>query len=166
MLRRMRSHTFYQASRGRSGPALPGATDFLRGNATMASLMPAVNRMMALQKDCASALPAMFHNCDILQFEDAQLVLATPTSAVAAKLKQQLPKLQAELEKRGWQVSGIKLKVQVTKSIAPIVHTRQLLLPNLAVSAFDELSNALPASPQNDCLIAALRAMVQRRREP
>jgi hypothetical protein len=166
MFRQMRSHTFYQASRARSGPALPGATDFLRGNATMASLMPAVNRMMALQKDCAGALPAMFRNCDILQFEDGQLVLATPTSAVAAKLKQQLPKLQAELEKRGWQVHGIKLKVQVTKSIAPVVHTRQLLLPNMAVSAFDELSNSLPESKQNSALIAALRAMVQRRREP
>lgn len=145
---------------------MPGATDFLRGNATMASLMPAVNRMMALQKDCAGALPAMFRHCDILQFEAGQLVLATPTSAVAAKLKQQLPKLQAELEKRGWQIGAIRLKVQVTKSIAPVVHTRQLLLPTTAVSAFDELSNSLPESPQNSALIAALRAMVQRRREP
>jgi hypothetical protein len=45
----------------------------------------------------------------VLSFEDAQLVLATPTSAVAAKLKQQVPKLQAALLKRGWQVNNIRL---------------------------------------------------------
>ena len=28
--------------------------------------------------------------------------------------------------KRGWQMNNIKLKVQVTRSIAPVVHTRQL----------------------------------------
>lgn len=162
----MRSHSFYQSARYRSGPAVPGATDFLRGNATMAALMPTVNRLVALQKDCAGALPAMFSQCDILQFEAGVLVLATPNAAVAAKLKQQLPKLQATLEKRGWQIAAIKLKVQVIKSLAPIVHTRALVLPGKAMAALAELGDALPASPQNQTLIAALRAMVQRHREP
>lgn len=56
--------------------------DFLRGNATMASLMPTVTRLAALQ-GCARALPAMFEHCDILQFESGQLVLATPNAALA-----------------------------------------------------------------------------------
>lgn len=160
----MRSHSPYQATRGKSGPAATDATDFLRGNSTMAALMPTVNRLVALQKDCAAALPAMFSNCDILQFEGGQLVLATPNAAVAAKLKQQLPKLQAQLQTRGWQIDAIRLKVQVTKSLAPVVHTRQLELSGAAVSAFAELGDALPESPQNRTLIAALRAMVERRR--
>jgi hypothetical protein len=167
----MRTPTYLKAERrsygfARSGPAVTGATDFLRGNATMASLMPTVMRLAALQKDCAKALPAMFEHCDILQFESGQLVLAIPNAALAAKLKQQLPKLQAELERKGWQISGIRLKVQVIKSIAPIVHTRALVLPEKAMSALEELSTALPASKQNEQLIAALRSLVRHHREP
>jgi len=141
-----------------------GATTFLSGNAKMASLLPTAMRMASLQKDCADALPPMFGNCDVLSFEDAQLVLATPTSAVAAKLKQQLPQLQAALTKRGWQVNNVKLKVQVTRSIAPPVHTHQLSFPPTAVAAFAELGDNLPATAQNASLIAAIKAMAARRR--
>jgi hypothetical protein len=140
------------------------ATAFLSANARMASLLPTAMRMASLQKDCAASLPPMFGNCDVLSFEDAQLVLATPTSAVAAKLKQQVPKLQAALLKRGWQINNIRLKVQVTRSIAPVVHTHALEMPETAVTAFEELGAALPDTPQNAKLIAAIKAMAARRR--
>jgi len=122
-----------------------GATDLLRSNAVMAALMPTVRRLASLQKDCAQALPAI--------------------AALAAKLKQQLPKLQGELERKGWQISAIKLKVQVIKSIAPIVHTRALVLPEKAMTALEELSTVLPASKQNQDLIAALQRLVRHHRE-
>ena len=162
IFRLMRSKYSYLPPRGKT---VPGATDFLRRSGTMAALMPAVTRMMALQKDCAQALPTMFSHCDIVQFQEGQLVLAIPNAALAAKLKQQLPKLQTELEKRGWHIAAIKLKVQVTKSLAPVVLMRSLELPNRAVSAFAELGETLPDSPQHKSLIAALRAMVARRRQ-
>jgi hypothetical protein len=140
-----------------------GATDFLSGNARMASLLPTAMRMGRLQKDCADALPPMFANCDVLSFEDARLVLAVPTSAVAAKLKQQVPKLQGALLQRGWQVSDIKLKVQVTRAIPPIIHTRQLEFPTTAVQAFEALGDALPDTPHNARLIAAIKALANKR---
>ncbi|MES2323121.1 MAG: DciA family protein [Pseudomonadota bacterium] len=140
------------------------ATDFLKRNDKMAALLPTAMRMASLQTDCAKSLPPMFAQCDVLSFQDAQLVLATPTSAVAAKLKQQIPKLIAALQKRGWQVVDIKLKVQVTRSIPPVVHTRQLVLPDTAKAAFEELGNTLPETAQNATLIAALKAMAARRR--
>ena len=34
------------------------ATDFLRGNARLAALLPAVQRMVNLQRDCAEVLPS------------------------------------------------------------------------------------------------------------
>lgn len=141
-----------------------GATDFLSGNARMASLIPAAMRMGRLQKDCADALPPMFANCDVLSFEESRLVLAVPTSAVAAKLKQQLPKLQSSLLQRGWQVDAIKLKVQVTRALPPVVHTRQLDFPKSAVQAFEELGDTLPATPQNARLIEAIKRMASRKR--
>lgn len=141
-----------------------GATEFLRGNERMASLLPTAMRMASLQKDIAASLPPMFGNCDVLSFQDSALVLATPSSALAAKLKQQAPKLQADLIKRGWQVDSVRLKVQVTRALPPVVHTRVLELPEMAVSAFEELGNSLPDTQDNARLIAAIRSMAARRR--
>jgi hypothetical protein len=140
------------------------ATDFLRRDDKMATLLPAIERMAALQKDCAAALPAMFKYCEILSFEDGQLMLSTPNASLAAKLKQQLPKLQETLAKRGWQVHGVKLKVQMTKAAEIKEQMRALSLPEAAVAAFDTLGDTLEATPQNATLIAALKAMVARRR--
>lgn len=143
-----------------------GATDFLRRDDKMAALLPAIERMAALQKDCAAALPAMFQFCEIVQFESGQLVLSTPNAALAAKLKQQVPQLQETLARRGWQVTAVRLKVQMAKPAEVKEQMRALSLPDAAVTAFDELGNTLEESPQNATLIAALKAMVARRRQP
>ena len=81
------------------------ASDFLRANDKMASILPGVTRMVALQKACATTLPMMFELCEVLQFESAQLVLSTPNAALASKLKQQFPKLRESLLAQGWQVN-------------------------------------------------------------
>ncbi len=141
-----------------------GATEFLRANERMASLLPTAMRMASLQKDIAAALPPMFDNCDVLSFQDGALVLATPSSAIAAKLKQQAPKLQGDLIKRGWQVESVKLKVQVTRALPSTVQMRVLELPEMAVCAFEELGDTLPATEQNARLIAAIKSMAARRR--
>jgi hypothetical protein len=142
-----------------------GATDFLRANARMASLLPTAMRMGKLQKDCADALPPMFGNCDVLSFQDTALVLAVPSSAVAARLKQQLPKLQATLQQRGWGVESVKLKVQVARAMPPQEQMRTLALPPTAVDAFEQLGEALEDTPQNAKLIAAIKSMAAKRRQ-
>ncbi|MES2257812.1 MAG: DciA family protein [Pseudomonadota bacterium] len=142
-----------------------GATDFLKRNERMAAMLPAIQRMVALQQDCAQTLPAMFSQCEILAFEEGQLTLSTPNAAVAAKLKQQLPKLQDMLLKKGWQISHIRLKVQMMKAAEIKEQMASLSLSPKAVDAFAELSDALEPSAQNETLIRALRTMVQRRRD-
>jgi hypothetical protein len=141
-----------------------GATDFLRRDDKMAALLPAIQRMAALQKDCATALPAMFKYCEILAFQDGQLTLSLPNASLAAKLKQQVPKLQETLAQRGWQVTAVKLKVQMTKPAEIKEQMISLSLSPAAVEAFDQLGMDLEQTPQNATLIAALRAMVARRR--
>ena len=162
MFRRMRFNSSNLSLKRRTAVV---ATDFLRRDDKMAALLPAIERMAALQKDCAVALPAMFKFCEILAFEDGQLVLSVPNASLAAKLKQQLPKLQETLARRGWQVAGVKLKVQMAKAAEIKEQMRALSLPDKAVEAFDTLSETLEASPQNATLIAALKAMVARRRQ-
>ena len=141
-----------------------GVTDFLRANDRMASLLPTAMRMADLQRDVGIALPAIGDNCDVLSFQDGLLILAVPSSAVAARLKQNLPKLQSVLSARGWQVTMLRLKVQVTRAMPPQVQTRVLELPPTAVDAFEELGESLPDTPQNAALVAAVKRLAAKRR--
>lgn len=141
-----------------------GAADYLRADDKMASILPTVARMIALQKDCAAILPEMFKACAVLQFDSDQLTLSIPNAALAAKLKQKLPKLQDALLQRGWQVSAVRLKVQVGNTLEKPVAYKQLQLPTQAVSALAALNNELEESPRNAALRAAIDAMIRRHR--
>ena len=88
----------------------------------------------------------------------------SPSSAVAARLKQQLPKLQSSLLARGWQVNSLRLKVQVTRAMPEQVQMRTLELPEKAVAAFEELGETLPDTPQNAALVAAVKRLAEKRR--
>jgi hypothetical protein len=139
------------------------AVDFLRTHDKLADLLPAAARLVALQKDCAAILPTQFAWCSPLAFENGQLTLAIPNAALAAKLKQQLPKLQDNLLKRGWQVIAIRLKVQVvTKIIKKAILTNPGLSAG-AITAFAQLENALEKTPQNSALKEALKNLVEKR---
>ena len=161
----LRSSSFLPPQQGTpSARQARGAADFLRANDKMAAILPGVTRMVALQKACAETLPVMFKACAVLQFEAGQLVLSVPNAALASRLKQQLPKLQDSLVGQGWQVNGIRIKVQVAqgnRQPAPVVPPE---LPPIATSAFAALAAALPDSPRNEALKAAIEAMVRRRR--
>jgi len=131
----------------------------------MASLLPAVARLAALQKDCAAVLPTLFETCSVMHFDAGQLVLAIPNNALAARLKQQLPKLQDSLLKRGWQVSAIKIKVQVGKISEKTTPQKQIALPTQALGALAVLNESLEDSASNAALKAAIGTMLKRHRE-
>lgn len=118
--------------------------------------------MIALQKACAAALPSMFNACAVVQLDANQLVLSTPNAALAAKLKQQLPKLQEFLQAQGWQVNAIRLKVQVARSDERIRPAPAPVLPIIAASAFAALGAALEDSPRNQALRVAIENMVRK----
>lgn len=141
-----------------------GAVDFLNAHDKMASLLPTIARMAALQKDCAAILPELFKACEVLLFESDQLVLSVPSAALAAKLKQTLPRLRESLLKRGWQVSSIRLKVQVGQVVVKTKQEKRIALSGNAVGALDELEKSLERNPHNDGLRAALQAMIRRHR--
>ncbi len=161
----MRPPSFTSFKQNASSPkSAKGAAEFLRSHDKLAALLPTITRMAALQKDCAAALPAMFAQCAVLQFEADQLVLSVPNAALAARLKQQCPKLQEELQQRGWQVNAIRLKVQVGKTLEKSKTSVKPGLSEKAFSAFAELDASLENSPRNQTLKAALDAMMKHRR--
>jgi hypothetical protein len=129
-----------------------GATDFLRSNERLAALLPAAMRIGNLQKDLRVILPPMYAGCDVLSFQESVLVLAVPSSAVAAKLK-------------GWQVESVRIKIQVGRALPqPQAVKRVLELPPTAVQAFEDLGHSLPETTQNAPLIAALRRLAEKRK--
>ena len=140
------------------------ATDFLRANDRMASLLPAAMRMARLQSDCAAILPVMAGNTDVIAFHEGTLVLAVPSSAVAARMKQMVPKLQTALAAKGWPVESIRLKVQVGRAMPEKPQMRTLELPPTAVQAFEDLAESLEETSQNKDLVAALRRLAEKRK--
>ena len=144
-----------------------GASDFLRSDQKLAALLPAAARAGNLQKDCRLILPPMYAHCEVLSLSEGVLTLAVPSSAVAAKLKQQVPKLQGALQKKGWQVDNVRIKIQVARALPAQEGTRpsSLVMPATAVDAFEELGNTLPDSPQNAQLIAAIKRLAEKRKK-
>lgn len=140
------------------------ATDFLRANDRMASLLPAAMRMARLQSDCAAILPVLAGNTDVIAFHEGTLVLAVPSSAVAARMKQMVPKLQTALAAKGWPVESIRLKVQVGRAMPEKPQMRTLELPPTAVQAFEDLAESLEETAQNKDLVAALRRLAEKRK--
>lgn len=164
MMRSSSTRSFQSGSRSARNKlsSTQGVVDFLRAHDRMAVLLPAVARMADLQKDCAAILPALFETCSVMQYEAGQLVLATPNNALAAKLKQQLTKLQDGLLNRGWQVSAIKIKVQVGKIFEKATPSKQIALSSQALGALETLNKSLESSPGNAALKAAISTMLKR----
>lgn len=123
-----------------------------------------VARMAALQRDCAASLPEIFKACEVLQFESDKLVLSVPSAALAAKLKQTLPRLRESLLQRGWQVSAIRLKVQVGQVVEKAKPEKRVALSGSALSALEVLEKSLDNKAYNAPLRAALQAMLARHR--
>lgn len=151
--------------RGKKLFVASGVSSFLAANDKISPLLPTIRRNASLQKECGSILPAIFVSCEVLQLMEEQLTLSTPNAALASKLKQQLPKLQSQLQLRGWQINAIRIKVQVKKVVEKILPVRQLALSDPAVHAFNALENALEDTPQNDALRAALHRLVMRHQQ-
>lgn len=149
-------------SGNRTAKTVKDAADFLRAHDRMAAILPAVTRLAALQKDCAALFPTMFETCSVLHFDAGQLILATPNAALAARLKQQLPKLQDGLLQRGWQVNAIRIKLQVAQPRPAAPAAKQLALPQQALASLASLGNTLEDTPRNQALKNALAAMVRR----
>ncbi|OVZ58266.1 hypothetical protein CDO46_27360 [Pigmentiphaga sp. NML030171] len=117
-----------------------------------ASLLGTARRLLDLERQVCDALPApLGPSCRVLRFEDGQLTLGVPAAAHSAKLRQLAPRLVAALEKQGWQVNGIAVRVQATLTRleetelsrpAPRAPARQAT--ELGTQALAELKRKLP----------------------
>lgn len=157
--------TFRPAKPASTASSSQDAVTFLRGHEALAALLPTANKLAKLQADCLHLLPAQFTHCTVLNVNEGQLHIAVPNAALATRIKQMLPKLQNSLVERGWQIIGIKLRIQVDAPppTAPIEEAREL--SSTALDSFRELNQNLDNHPSNLALKQAIQNLLKRRGE-
>jgi hypothetical protein len=125
-------------------------TDFLPRHEKLSGILPTLNRLLALQAACEQILPAPLASCRVARLDEKKLTLSAPNAAVAARIRQKLPVLRAELEKRGWHIAQIRVRVKLPAAMpAPAPpEGRPPLSPN-ALSALDALREYLGGQGNN-----------------
>jgi len=124
----------------------------LNGNPELGPLLDNIQTLTAIQRHFDSVIPPhLVNTCQVLGLKFGTLTVAASNSTIAAKLRQLAPELVTLLSSRGCQVSGIRVKVQVSFDVArPKSAPRKL--GQSALQALNELSESLDNSPLRSVL--------------
>jgi len=119
----------------------------LNGNQDLRALLPKVQALSDLQSHfTAVAPPYLTQSVQILGLQLGTLSVAVGNATVAAKLRQLAPELVVLMQNRGCEVSGIRVKVQVSfDRLQPNPPPHKL--SKTAQNALKELSLSLNDSP-------------------
>jgi hypothetical protein len=121
----------------------------LNGNRELLPLLAKAQALTALQRHFISVAPphlAQSGQVQVLGLQLGTLSIAVANAAVAAKLRQLAPELAVMMQNRGCEVSGIRVKVQVSFDRPQPRQTRPEL-SKTAQHALNELSSNLSDSP-------------------
>src|SRR5437879_10172428 len=95
---------------------------FLNQPDGIAPLMPQARRLIELREILAAILPeSLARCCSIANFKQGKVVIFAANGATAAKLKLMLPTLSEQLSKRGIEVTGLEVCVQLLASDPQVV---------------------------------------------
>ncbi len=132
----------------------------LNGNQELSPLLAKAQALSALQRHFISVAPphlAQSSQVQVLGLQLGTLSIAVANATVAAKLRQLAPELAVMMQDRGCEVSGIRVKVQVSfDRLQPKPPPHKL--SKTAQSALDKLSLSLN---DNSPLRLALEKMVR-----
>ncbi len=131
-------------------------------NAGLTALTRATQCIAALQRLYAvCAPPDMAGASRVVNNRDGMLVIAADNGAVAAKLRQQAPRLLKNLQKQGAEVTGIRVQVQVERiGPTPRVQAQKTPLSVDSIDNFERLSKQV----KDPDLRSALARFAARRR--
>lgn len=143
----------------------PTATEYLDSHENMSGLLQVARRLSEIERTCQGILPRHFSACSVLKLENGKMIISVPNQSIAARIRQQIPYLQAELNRAGWPVDSIRLKVQLAqKRFAEKPATRKTLSPKAYESLVD-LYSSLDKTKQNDRLTFALSELIKNHRQ-
>jgi hypothetical protein len=130
--------------------------------AGLSALNRATQRISALQRlYTVCAPPELALASRVVGDHNGTLLIAADNGAIAAKLKQIMPRLLKNLQKQSAQVTGIRVQVQVSgPQPTPRVFTEKSTLPVELIDNFERLSSRV----KDPGLRSALARFAARRR--
>jgi hypothetical protein len=130
--------------------------------AGLSALTRATRHITVLQRlYTVCAPPEMLSMSRVVGHLDGMLVIAADNGAIAAKLRQLVPRLLEKLQKQGAEVTAIRVQVQVGRTAAThLILPKKPALPIDLIDNFEKLSKRV----KNPELGSALARFASRRR--
>lgn len=135
---------------------------YLNSSNSLRQLADEARRIAELQQVFLKIAPSpLAQACGVKQLRAGTLFLLAENAAIAAKVKQLFPRLLTFYQKLGWQVTAIRIEVQVTETAPQPVAERSRT--RLSIETIDNLER-LAASLEDSPLKQALTNMVAHQR--
>ncbi|MBN3789677.1 DUF721 domain-containing protein [Burkholderia sp. Ac-20353] len=133
-------------------------SELLKHTDAFAALRAGVEQVAALQRDLAALLPDyLATHIEPGSIKDGTLTLFAAHNALAARLRQVEPRLLADLQRRGWPVATLRVRVRPKDAPEP-APVKQARMTPVGAAALRDLAEHLEPSP----LQAALARMAAR----
>jgi len=136
--------------------------DVIANSGNLRSIARQAHHLSELQHLLVDAIPpALATASQVTRLKSNTLFVLASNAAVAAKLRQLAPRLVSRMQKQGFEVTGIRVDVQVkVHKIKDEQEVTKRPLPSEAIEEILALSRGLPPSP----LRAALTRLAGRHR--
>ena len=144
-------------------PGQSGSTHligWLGHDSQSANVLATAQMHLNMRSAVVSALPANMRSAfEVIKLDNQVLTLMVSSAAFAAKFRQLAPRVTAHMQKAGWNIAEIKLKVQgglgLPDVVKPLREARTLDQTDL--KAFEDLQTALRPGPLADAVAKLLR---------
>lgn len=125
-----------------------------------ANVLATAQMHLNMRSAVVSALPANMRSAfEVIKLDNQVLTLMVSSAAFAAKFRQLAPRVTAHMQKAGWNIAEIKLKVQgglgLPDIVKPLREARTLDQTDL--KAFEDLRSALRPGPLADAVAKLLK---------
>lgn len=128
---------------------------FIRNSDRLRSLADGARQSAELQHILLNTVPpGLARACHVQHLRSGTLTLLAENAAVAAKLKQLIPRLLITYRKRGSQVTSIRVDVQAWRTLTvPDVRIKKQQLPIESIRHFENLADRLQDSPLKEAVL-------------
>jgi hypothetical protein len=119
------------------------AIDWLRSDGMGANVLTTARQMLDIERAIKSGLsPALAAYCRVARLEGQSVMLAVPSAAYAAKLRQLTPRIVQSLAQQGWNLNQIDIRVQasLTRNETQLSRPKDVNpLDDAALQSFEQL---------------------------
>tara|TARA_S200000501_G_C20849934_1_gene755248 strand:+ start:560 stop:1030 length:471 start_codon:yes stop_codon:yes gene_type:complete len=139
-------------------------SDYLKSNDKLKLIINKAYKINNLQKNCEKSIPFFLKNCEILQLTEKKLIISVPNASIASRLRQLIPKLKSDLQKKGNEIEEIFLKIKIKTKLSEInKKINNKLSPN-SINYFKDLEKTIEENSENYNLLNAINNLIKRRK--